>query len=86
MIRRVGRNLGLLDEAVPEAIGELERDGYTVLRGVLAADEVAALAAEIERCSTSATNGDGPTATSSGTRCEPRARSQRAVGHRRSSR
>ena len=48
MIRRVGRNLGLLDEAVPEASCELERDGYTVLRGVLAADEVAALAAEIE--------------------------------------
>ena len=49
MIRRVGRNLGLLDDAVPAASCELERDGYAVLRGVLAADEVAALAAEIEQ-------------------------------------
>jgi ectoine hydroxylase-related dioxygenase (phytanoyl-CoA dioxygenase family) len=49
VIRRVGRNLGLLDEDVPEASCELERDGYTVLRNVLAADEVAALAAEVEQ-------------------------------------
>ena len=47
MIRRVGKNLGLLDGPVPDASIELERDGYTVLRGVLDADEVAALAVHL---------------------------------------
>ena len=48
MIRRLGRNLGLHDGPVPDASVALERDGSAVLRGVLTADEVAALAAEIE--------------------------------------
>ena len=52
MIRRVGKNLGLLDGPVPDASVELERDGYTVLRGVLTAEEVAALVAEIDRAFT----------------------------------
>ncbi len=49
MIRRVGKNLALLDGEVLAASVELERDGFTVLRGVLTADEVAALTDEIER-------------------------------------
>ena len=49
MIRRVGKNLGLLEEPVPPASDELERDGYTLLRGVLDAEQVAALVAETER-------------------------------------
>lgn len=47
MIRRLGKNLGLYTgDAPPETI-ELERDGYTVLRGVLTHDEVQALTDEL---------------------------------------
>ena len=49
MIRRVGGNLGVFAGAAPAASEGLERDGYTVLRGVFDSDEVAALATEIER-------------------------------------
>jgi ectoine hydroxylase-related dioxygenase (phytanoyl-CoA dioxygenase family) len=49
MIRRLGKNLGLLAAEGPVASVELERDGFTVLRGVLDAHEVAALAAEADR-------------------------------------
>jgi hypothetical protein len=49
VIRRVGKNLAVLDGDVPAASVELERDGFTVLRGVLTGGEVAALAEEIER-------------------------------------
>jgi ectoine hydroxylase-related dioxygenase (phytanoyl-CoA dioxygenase family) len=49
MIRRVGKNLAVYKGEPPLASVELERDGYTVLRGVLAADEVAALVAEVEQ-------------------------------------
>jgi Phytanoyl-CoA dioxygenase (PhyH) len=48
MIRRVGKNLALLMADVPDASVQLERDGYAVLPGVLDADEIAALAAEID--------------------------------------
>ena len=48
MIRRAGGNLLLLKEPVPAASEQLEREGYAILRGVLDAREVAALAAEIE--------------------------------------
>ena len=47
MIRRLGKNLGLLTTEVPAASTELEWDGATVLRGVLDADEVDALGAEL---------------------------------------
>ena len=48
MIHRIGKNLGVFrGEAAPAAV-QLERDGYAVLRGVFPADEVTALAAEIE--------------------------------------
>jgi hypothetical protein len=49
MIRRVGKNLAVLDAEVPPASVELECDGFTVLRRVLTADEVGALTDEIER-------------------------------------
>jgi hypothetical protein len=48
VIRRLGKNLGVLTADVPEASYELEGDGFTVLRGVFTADEVTALTAEIE--------------------------------------
>jgi hypothetical protein len=47
VITRIGKNLGLLRGDVPHASTELERDGFTVLRDVLDADEVSALADEI---------------------------------------
>ena len=49
MIRRVGKNVGLYKGDPPPASVELERDGFTVLRGALDPDEVAALVAEIEQ-------------------------------------
>jgi ectoine hydroxylase-related dioxygenase (phytanoyl-CoA dioxygenase family) len=50
MIRRVLKNLTVRsdDASAPEASRQLETDGWTVLRGVLDADEVAALSAEVE--------------------------------------
>jgi hypothetical protein len=48
VIKRVGKNLAVLTADVPEPSRQLERDGYTVLHGVLAPDEVAGLIEEIE--------------------------------------
>ncbi len=48
MIRRVGKNLAVLSDEVPEASVELERDGFAVLRNVFSDDEVAALRAELD--------------------------------------
>lgn len=49
MIRRRGRNLGLLDGwAAPEASRLLERDGYAVLRQVLTPMELAEISAETD--------------------------------------
>ena len=48
MIRRMGGNLGPWRGDAPLASVQLEQDGYAVLPGVFTADEVAALAAEIE--------------------------------------
>jgi hypothetical protein len=47
MIRRVGKNLAPLHGDVPPESRQLERDGYAVLRGVLTAEDVAALSSEI---------------------------------------
>ena len=49
VLRRVGKNLGVLVAAVPAASMQLERDGYTVLPQVLGPAQVADLTAEIER-------------------------------------
>lgn len=52
MIRRVGKNLGLLEPSTGDevdAAASIERDGWTLLPGVFSADEVAAMIAEIER-------------------------------------
>jgi Phytanoyl-CoA dioxygenase (PhyH) len=49
VIRRVGKNVGLYKGDPPAASVELERDGFAVLRDVLAGSEVAALVAEIEQ-------------------------------------
>ncbi len=49
MIRRVMKNVGLHDGDVPDASRQLETDGWVLLRGVLDADEVDALAEDIER-------------------------------------
>jgi Phytanoyl-CoA dioxygenase (PhyH) len=49
MIRRLGKNLGVLTADVPAPSLELERDGFTIIRGVLDADEVAAMVAEADR-------------------------------------
>ncbi len=49
MIRRLFKNLGVRDAVdAPAESAQLERDGYVHLRGVLAADEVARLRAEID--------------------------------------
>jgi ectoine hydroxylase-related dioxygenase (phytanoyl-CoA dioxygenase family) len=47
MIRRAGGNLRVLHGDAPSAAQQLERDGYTVVKGVLTPDEVAALRDEI---------------------------------------
>jgi hypothetical protein len=47
MIRRAGGNLRVLNGPAPDAARELEREGCTLVRGVLGADEVASLKAEI---------------------------------------
>lgn len=49
MIRRVGKNLAVYKGEPPAASAQLERDGHTLLRGVLDGEEIAALADEIER-------------------------------------
>jgi ectoine hydroxylase-related dioxygenase (phytanoyl-CoA dioxygenase family) len=48
MIRRVGGNLAVRTDAAPAASEQLERDGYAVLRGILAPELVARLVREIE--------------------------------------
>ena len=48
MITRVLKNLSLRDGDAPAASGQLEADGWALLPQVLDADEVAALAADIE--------------------------------------
>lgn len=47
MIRRLGSNLGVLAGEVPAESAQLERDGYAVVRDVLAPSEIEALTAEI---------------------------------------
>ena len=47
MIRRVRGNLALFNGEAPPSSTQLERDGYTVLRGVLSVDEIKALTDEI---------------------------------------
>ena len=49
MITRASGYLRISSAPAPAASEELQRDGYTVLAGVLSADEVAALAADIDR-------------------------------------
>jgi len=49
MIRRVAKNLALYDGISPDATNQLERDGYTVLRGVFDDTTIAQLAADIRR-------------------------------------
>jgi ectoine hydroxylase-related dioxygenase (phytanoyl-CoA dioxygenase family) len=48
MIRRVLKNLALLEGDAPEASRELEQDGWTRLSSVFTADEVASLSADID--------------------------------------
>src|SRR5690242_16922158 len=48
MIRRVLKNLSVLDGEVPAESTQLEQDGWTVLRGVFTPAEVAQLRKEIE--------------------------------------
>ena len=48
MIRRLGKNLGLHKGPVVDAAAEIERDGWTLLRGVFSADEVGEMTAEID--------------------------------------
>ena len=47
VLRRIGKNLGVLTAEVPEASEQLERDGFTVVRDVFDADEVEALRDEL---------------------------------------
>ena len=49
MITRTSGYLRISDDPAPPATEELQRDGYTLLSGVLSAGEVAALAADIDR-------------------------------------
>jgi ectoine hydroxylase-related dioxygenase (phytanoyl-CoA dioxygenase family) len=48
VIQRVFKNLGVLHTPVPEESTQLERDGWTVLRSVFTADEVAQVRKEID--------------------------------------
>ena len=48
MLRRLGGNLGVRADG-PEAARQIERDGWTLLRGVFSSGEVAELTAECER-------------------------------------
>lgn len=48
MIRRVMKNLGVLGGDVPAESQQLERDGWTVLRGVFGRTEISALTDEVE--------------------------------------
>ena len=48
MVRRIGKNLGVLDREMPPDSKQLQRDGYAQLPAVLDPAEVAALAAEVE--------------------------------------
>jgi ectoine hydroxylase-related dioxygenase (phytanoyl-CoA dioxygenase family) len=48
MIRRLGKNLGVLDAAgAPAAAVQLERDGWAVLRSVFDAEQLRAIVAEV---------------------------------------
>lgn len=49
MIRRLLKNLGVYDGAAPAESESLERDGYAVLRGVFAPDQVKLLREDIDR-------------------------------------
>ena len=49
MITRRTGYLTITTKPVPEASEQLQRDGYTLLRGLFSADEVAELVADIER-------------------------------------
>ena len=60
MIKRVGKNLSVLTAEVPSGSVQLERDGYTVLRGVLTRDEIDAIAAEIDARVRSVSRGARP--------------------------
>jgi len=48
VIRRLGKNLTVYTGDVPPASAQLERDGYTILRGVFTDRDVAELRAEID--------------------------------------
>jgi hypothetical protein len=48
VIRRLLKNLALLEDDAPPASTELEQDGYTVLRGVFTPPEIASLREEID--------------------------------------
>jgi ectoine hydroxylase-related dioxygenase (phytanoyl-CoA dioxygenase family) len=48
VIRRILKNLTLLEDDVPGASADLERDGYTVLTDVFSTEEVARLREEID--------------------------------------
>ena len=48
MIKRVFKNLGVFSGAVPDASAQLERDGWAVVRDVLAVAEIEGLRSEID--------------------------------------
>jgi ectoine hydroxylase-related dioxygenase (phytanoyl-CoA dioxygenase family) len=48
VIRRLGKNLTVYNGDVPAASAQLERDGYTILRGVFSDADVAELRVEID--------------------------------------
>jgi ectoine hydroxylase-related dioxygenase (phytanoyl-CoA dioxygenase family) len=48
MIQRLSRNLGVYEGEAPPETGQLEVDGYAVVRGVFTADDVQALRREID--------------------------------------
>jgi ectoine hydroxylase-related dioxygenase (phytanoyl-CoA dioxygenase family) len=48
MIQRISKNLGLYEGVAPLESGQLEADGYTVLRSVFTPDEVCGLRGEID--------------------------------------
>ena len=84
MIRRVGKNLGLLRGDAPPASVQLERDGYAVLRAVFTPDEVRALADEVAAVYDDATPDPRPRPDRAEFRYELLNRSpltQEAIGH-----
>lgn len=80
MPSRVGGYLVPREVPAPDASGQLEREGYAVLRGVLSARQLASIRSEILGIYADRPRDGGPVFTmrTSATRCSTRARARRS--------